>query len=56
MLQNQCSFRHSSLNLPLKLSMYALSFGLPGRMTFGEVCDSYLAAKVNIRGSTMRSG
>ena len=32
MLRNQCSFRHSSLNLPLKLSMYALPFGLPGRI------------------------
>lgn len=29
---NQCSFRHSSRNLPLKLSMQAFSFGLPGRM------------------------
>lgn len=25
------------------------------RLTFGEVCDSYLASKVNIRDSTMRS-
>ena len=31
-LMNQCSLRHSSRNLPLKLSMYAFSFGLPGRI------------------------
>ena len=28
---NQWTFRHSALNLPLKLSMKALSVGLPGR-------------------------
>lgn len=32
MLTNQCSFRHSSQNLPLKPSTYAFSIGLPGRM------------------------
>ena len=26
---NQCSFKLSSRNFPLKLSMYAFSFGLP---------------------------
>jgi len=31
-VRNQCSFRHSSRNLPLKLSTYAFSTGLPGRM------------------------
>ncbi|MDR6392608.1 hypothetical protein J2803_005247 [Paraburkholderia phenoliruptrix] len=29
---NQCSFRHSSQNRPLKLSIKAFSTGLPGRM------------------------
>jgi len=28
---NQWAFRHSARNLPLKLSMNALSVGLPGR-------------------------
>ena len=31
-LANQCSFRHSPRNLPLKLSTKAFSIGLPGRM------------------------
>jgi len=30
-LMNQGMFRHSARNLPLKLSMNALSVGLPGR-------------------------
>lgn len=30
-LMNQCAFRHSARNLPLKLSMNALSVALPGR-------------------------
>jgi hypothetical protein len=30
-LRNQCVFRHSLLNLPLKDSMKLLSVGLPGR-------------------------
>jgi len=29
---HRCSFKHSSQNLPLKLSTYAFSIGLPGRM------------------------
>ena len=37
---NQCSFRHSSRNLPLKLSMYAFSFGLPGLMNDNCTPDS----------------
>jgi hypothetical protein len=28
-LTNECSFRHSSRKLPLKLSMYAFSIGFP---------------------------
>ena len=32
MVKNQCSFKHSSRNLPLKDSMYAFSTGLTGRM------------------------
>ena len=31
-VMNRCSFRHSSLNRPLKLSMYAFSTGFPGVM------------------------
>jgi hypothetical protein len=31
-LANHCSFRHSSRNLPLKLSTNAFSIGLPGRI------------------------
>lgn len=31
-VRNQCSLRHSSRNLPLKLSIKALSCGLPGRI------------------------
>jgi len=30
--RNQCSFRHSSRNLPLKLSTWAFCIGLPGSM------------------------
>ena len=38
---NQCSFRHSSRNLPLKLSMYAFSTGLPGRMNESRTPRAY---------------
>ncbi len=31
-LTNQCLFKHSSRNFPLKLAAYAFSIGLPGRM------------------------
>ena len=31
-LRNQCAFRHSARNLPFRLSMNALSVGLPGRL------------------------
>lgn len=37
-VRNQCSLRHSSRNRPLKLSMYAFSIGLPGRMKLSAVC------------------
>ena len=37
MLKNQFSFKHSSLNFPLKLSMKALSEGLPGRIKFNLI-------------------
>ena len=38
---NQCSFRHSSRNLPLKLSTYAFCVGLPASISRSSMPRSY---------------